>query len=92
VPTNSPLSQREAVKALADLAGVPAPQVRGIPGWVVRVAGVASPLLRELHKVLYQFERPFILDSSAATETFGLQPTPMPEALATTLEWWRGRV
>jgi nucleoside-diphosphate-sugar epimerase len=92
VPTNSPLSQREAVTALADLAGVPAPQVRGIPGWVVRVAGVASPLLRELHKVLYQFERPFILDSSAATETFGLQPTPMPEALATTLEWWRGRV
>ena len=52
--------------------------------------GVAG-LLRELREVLYQFERPFVLDSSAATETFGLQPTPMEEALATTLEWWTTR-
>jgi nucleoside-diphosphate-sugar epimerase len=85
VPTNPPLSQREVVKALADLAGVPAPQVRGIPSWVMRVAGFVSPLVRELREVAYQFERPFVLDSSAVTETFGLKPTPMDEALAATL-------
>lgn len=89
VPTNPPLSQREVVTALADLAGVPVPQVRGIPGWVVGAGGLVSPLLRELREVLYQFERPFILDSSAAVETFGLRPTPMSEALSATLDWWR---
>jgi nucleoside-diphosphate-sugar epimerase len=91
VPTNPPLSQRDMVEALADLAGVPAPPVRGIPRWVVQAGGVISPLLRELREVLYQFERPFVLDSSAATETFGLQPTPMHEALSATLEWWNSR-
>ncbi|HEY5478407.1 MAG TPA: NAD-dependent epimerase/dehydratase family protein [Gaiellaceae bacterium] len=86
VPTNPPLSQREVVAALADLAGLPAPEVRGIPNWTVRAIGVASPMLRELREVTYQLERPFVLDSSAVTETFGLEPTPMNEALASTLE------
>ena len=89
VPTNSPLSQREIAKALADLAGAPSPRVRGIPAWIVHGGGLVSPLLRELREVLYQFERPFVLDSSAVTETFGLKPTPMGEALAATLESWR---
>ncbi len=86
VPTNPPLSQREVVAALADLAGVRSPDVRGIPNWVIRAAGVTSHMLRELREVTYQFERPFVLDSSAATETFGLDPTPMSEALYATLE------
>jgi len=86
VPTNPPLSQREVAAALADLAGVPAPEVRGIPNWVVRAAGIASPMMRELREVSYQFERPFVLDSSAASETFGLEPTPMDEALRATLD------
>ncbi len=91
VPSNPPLSQRELVKALAELAGVPAPQVRGIPAWLVRTGGVVSPLLRELREVLYQFERPFVLDSSATEETFGLKPTAMNKALGETLAWWRRR-
>jgi nucleoside-diphosphate-sugar epimerase len=86
VPTNPPLSQREVVAALANLAGMPAPDVRGIPNWLLAALGVASPMLRELREVTYQFERPFVLDSSAVTETFGLEPTPMEEALAATLE------
>jgi nucleoside-diphosphate-sugar epimerase len=89
VPTNPPISQREAVAALASLTGVPVPPVRSIPGWVVGAGGLVSPLLRELREVLYQFERPFVLDSSAATETFGLEPTLMHEAISATLEWWR---
>jgi hypothetical protein len=36
----------------------------------------------------YQFERDFVLDSSAATATFGITPTPMAEALAATAAWW----
>ena len=32
----------------------------------------------------YQFERPFILDSSETEEVFGLRPTDLDEALAAT--------
>jgi nucleoside-diphosphate-sugar epimerase len=91
VPTNPPISQREAVAALASLTGVPVPPVRSIPGWVVGAGGLVSPLLRELREILYQFERPFVLDSTAISETFGLQPTRMHEALSATLSWWSRR-
>ena len=40
----------------------------------------------------YQFDRDFVLDSSAATATFGLAPTPMEEALAATVAWWADRL
>jgi nucleoside-diphosphate-sugar epimerase len=86
VPTSPPLSQREVVAALADLAGLPAPEVRRIPNWLLTALGVASPMLRELREVTYQLERPFVLDSSAVTEAFGLEPTPMREAIKATLE------
>lgn len=39
-----------------------------------------------LREVSYQFEQPFVLDSSAATEMFGLEPTPLGEALGATLD------
>ncbi len=91
VPTNPPLSQRAVVVELAKLAGVPAPRVTGIPHWMLRTGGLVSPLLRELDEVYYQFDRPFILDSSAFSKTFGQQPTPMDEALEATIDWWRGR-
>jgi nucleoside-diphosphate-sugar epimerase len=74
------------VAALAGAAGLPAPEVRGIPNWLITTLGVASPMMRELREVTYQFERPFVLDSSAATEAFGLEPTPMDEAIRKTLE------
>lgn len=91
VPTNPPISQREAVEALARLAGMPTPKVSGVPSWVLRAGGIASPLLRELGRVIYQFDRPFVMDSSAFSTTFGLLPTPMDEALAATIAWWRER-
>jgi hypothetical protein len=46
----------------------------------------ADRVLRELPEVAYQLERPFILDSSAAQETFGLAPTPWRQVLAETVE------
>jgi hypothetical protein len=32
--------------------------------------------MRELVEMLYEFDRPFIMDSSQAQTTFGLKPTP----------------
>ena len=49
------------------------------------VAADASDRATMLREVSYQFEQPFVLDSSAATEMFGLEPTPLGEALTATL-------
>lgn len=81
-PTNAPMSVRQLSLALAQCANVPAPTLHRMPGWVLRVAGLMSPLVRELPEMQYQLREPFILDSSRMQHEFGLAPTPMAEILS----------
>lgn len=46
--------------------------------------GLFSMMLRELRTTRYQFDRPFVMDSSAATRTFGLRAEPFDDALRET--------
>jgi nucleoside-diphosphate-sugar epimerase len=88
VPTNRPISQREVAETLAGMANAARPKVKSIPGWALRAFGIFSPIVRELREVSYQFERPFMLDSSMTEEIFGLRPTPMPQALTEIFDWF----
>jgi nucleoside-diphosphate-sugar epimerase len=89
VPNTESRSARQMIEAMGKAAGVPTPRVAGVPSWVVRAGGLASPLFRELAELSYQFDRPFTVDSSAFTRTFGVQPTPLEESIPTTVAWWR---
>lgn len=92
VPTNPPLSQCEILSAIARIAGAPSPRIQTLPGWAMRALGIFVPFLRELEEVRYQFERPFVVDSSAFETTFGVGPTPMEQALQATVAWWQERL
>ncbi len=92
VPTGPPLSARAMVGKLAAQAGVPAVETRRLPPGLMRVLGVASPLLRELQEVRYQFDRPFIVDSAAYTARFGETATPADEQVKRTILWWKQRL
>lgn len=91
VPTAPPQSQRQVITTMAALAGAPVPHVKSVPNWMIRLGGLFSPVLRQLPEVMYQFDRPFVLDSTRASATFGVQPTPFPQALAATVDWWKSR-
>jgi nucleoside-diphosphate-sugar epimerase len=91
VPSGPPRSQREMIAAFADAADVATPKVAVIPNWSMRAIGVVSPVVRELGEVRYQFTAPFIMDSSAFTADFGVDPTPLDQAAAATVAWWQGR-
>jgi hypothetical protein len=39
--------------------------------------------------MMYEFEKPFIVDSSRFEQTFGMQPTPIGEAIKATVAWYR---
>jgi nucleoside-diphosphate-sugar epimerase len=82
VPSNAPRSMRQAVGDLAASAGVPAVKVSTVPGVLLTVLGLFQPVMRELKETDYQRERPYVLDDSAARETFGLEPTPWADVLA----------
>ncbi|MFC9786730.1 NAD-dependent epimerase/dehydratase family protein [Rhodococcus sp. NPDC127528] len=90
-PTGPALTQRQMVDAFAEAAGVDNPKVGVLPGWAVRGIGAVHGPTRELAEMLYQFERPFVLDSTHSERLLGLAPTPLPESAAATVAWWRAR-
>jgi nucleoside-diphosphate-sugar epimerase len=80
VPSDAPRTVRELTAIAAEQLGA-TPKVTSIPRPVVWTAGLLNPLLRELRETQHQFRAPFVLDSSAAQETFGLTPTPTADAV-----------
>ncbi|GLZ35299.1 NAD-dependent epimerase [Lentzea sp. NBRC 105346] len=84
VPTEAPLTIRELATRFTEAAGVAAPKLSAIPYPVLWTVGLFSPMVRELRATHYQFARPFVLDSTAATATFGLKPQPIDESLRET--------
>lgn len=78
VPTPEPMSVRQLANRAAELAGAPEARVAKLPAFMLRFAGSAA---RELVEMLYQWQRPFVLDSTAATVAFGIKPVPTDDAL-----------
>ena len=52
---------------------------------------LGDPIVRELRETQYQFRKPFVLDSTAATETFGISPARLDDALQETIADLRSR-
>lgn len=90
VPSNPPRTQREVIADLARVAGTRPSPVGEYPAWLMRALGVANPVIREFAEVAHQFERPFVLDSTAAVRTFGLEPTPWEAVLERQVAAYRG--
>jgi nucleoside-diphosphate-sugar epimerase len=93
LPAAEPLTAQEFFDLVFEAAGRPTPAKAQIAGPAfLAVAGIFSPLLRELRETAYQFRRPFVIDSSKFERAFGrLEPTPHREAVKQTVEWFRSR-
>ncbi|OKK02569.1 NAD-dependent epimerase [Streptomyces sp. CB03234] len=91
IPTEPPLSTRDMVTRLATHAGTAPITVRRLPPAVLGVASLFSPLIRELKKIRYQFDRPFVVDSRAYEAEFAVRATPVDEQVKATVAWWRER-
>ncbi|KUJ33288.1 NAD-dependent epimerase [Streptomyces albus subsp. albus] len=92
VPTEPALSTREMVDRLAAGSGTAPVAVRKISPAVLGVMSVFSPLIRELKEIRYQFDRPFVVDSSAYEAAFEIRATPVDEQVEATVGWWRERL
>jgi nucleoside-diphosphate-sugar epimerase len=84
-PTPEPLTYRELATRFADAAGAPRPRISPVPMWLVGVLGLGQPMMREVHRIGYQFTEPFVLDSARSQEVLGLVPTPWEAIVAETL-------
>ncbi|WP_149259069.1 NAD-dependent epimerase/dehydratase family protein [Actinomadura sp. K4S16] len=81
IPTGPAVSTREVGERLCEIAGAPAPRIYEVPRAVFHAAGFFSPMAKELRETRYQFDKPYVLDSSAFESAFGMAPTPMDDAL-----------
>jgi hypothetical protein len=65
--------------------------VRTVGKLVLRGLGLVNPLIRGLAEMAYEFEEPFVLDTSKYESTFGSAATPLDTAVAATVQWYAGR-
>jgi nucleoside-diphosphate-sugar epimerase len=88
IPAAAPITSREFLDMVFYIAGRTA-KIRAAGKNLLQVGGVFNPLLRELAEMAYEFEQPFIMDSSKYTRAFGGTPTPLRAAIQETVSWFR---
>ncbi|MFI9641920.1 NAD-dependent epimerase/dehydratase family protein [Micromonospora sp. NPDC051925] len=85
VPSNPAVGMRELAVRAAELVGAPTPRLTRMPYPLLWLGGLTDPFARELRETAHQFARPYLMDSTRATTTLGITPTPLDEVLATTV-------
>ena len=92
LPVMDPITVRALMTRAAGIAGV-SPKVRVDGPLALRLAGLFVPMAREVGVVLYQWTEPFVSDWSEFEAAFGpFERTPLDDALATTVAWWRAEM
>ena len=56
---------------------------------MMRIGGLFIPEAKESVEMMYEFEKPFMVDSSKFEKTFGTRATPMREAIKETVAWYK---
>jgi nucleoside-diphosphate-sugar epimerase len=91
LPAAESVTGQVFVELIAAALGRPV-KVTATSRTALRLAGLFDPRARESAELLYQWERPFVLDASKFQRAFGpLAPTPHPQAVAATVAWFRER-
>lgn len=91
VPNDRPRqTQREALSSAAELLGRDL-RLTATGRTALTLASPFLPVVRELLPLLYQFEKPYVVESDSFRSRFGLEPTPFDRALAETVDWMRKR-
>jgi nucleoside-diphosphate-sugar epimerase len=52
--------------------------------WMIRMGGLFDSVTRELNEMLYQYEYPYIFDSTKFENAYHFRPTPYDEGITTT--------
>ncbi|MCW2782983.1 MAG: NAD-dependent epimerase/dehydratase [Marmoricola sp.] len=78
-PSNEPRTQRQAIEDVCRTVGKQPGAIKSMPRLMLTLVSPFVPVVRELKETAYQVERPYVMDSSAITKAYGLEPTPWDE-------------
>lgn len=85
-PSNPPLTQAEFVNLIEAELGRPIKTLLGGP-LMMRFLGLFNREIRETVEMLFEWIEPYVVDTTKAQKAFGLQPTPMRNAIRETIDW-----
>jgi nucleoside-diphosphate-sugar epimerase len=89
VPNDMPsITQGELIRMFAEVAGVPA-KMNSMGTFMMWVGGLFVPEAKETVEMMYEFNQPFIVDSSKFEKAFGMKATPINEAIMATVAWYK---
>jgi nucleoside-diphosphate-sugar epimerase len=92
VPNDQPrMTQGELVRLFAEEAGVE-PKMSSMGKLMMSIGGLFIPEAKESVEMMYEFDKPFVIDSSKFEKTFGMKATPIREAIRETVVWYKSHM
>ena len=88
LPNAPAITTRQFVDKIYAAAGNE-PQIQAMSRIMVNVVGLFNGQVRELKEMLYEFEEPFVVDSSRFESTFDVHATPLDDSIPATVDWFR---
>ena len=88
VPNPPTLTQRQLLSLFFEEIGKP-PKMSGMGKLMMSMGGLFIPAARETVEMMYEFEKPFVVDDSKFKQVFGDIATSHQEAVRATLAWYR---
>ena len=88
LPGPETVTTRAVLDLISSEVGHPV-AIRSVPKQLVRALGLFNPMMRELGEMAYEFEEPFVLDTTKYRNTFGDTGSQLAGAIATTVAWYR---
>jgi nucleoside-diphosphate-sugar epimerase len=89
-PHAAPVAQGDMIRMAAAELGVE-PNYTVLGTFMMRLGGLFIPEAKASVEMLYEFNAPFVVDSSKFEQAFGLRATPAAEGVKTTAEWYRSQ-
>lgn len=89
VPNDQPtMTQGELIRLFAEEAGVE-PKMSTMGKLMMSIGGLFIPEAKESIEMMYEYQKPFVIDSSKFERAFGMKPTPIREAIQETVAWYK---
>jgi nucleoside-diphosphate-sugar epimerase len=88
VPNAEAVTMRSFVQMVFESAGNPF-RLRTAPRSGIAMAALFDPTMRAVKEQLHQSERPWVVDSTRFERSFGWTATPLRDAVAATVAWFR---
>ena len=88
VPNAETVTTREFMTILFQEVGK-VPAMGGMGSIMMRIGGLFIRAAHETVEMMYEFDKPFVVDSRKFEQAFNQHATPLHEAIVQTVEWYR---